>query len=112
MKALSALGALWAILAAGVAVTAAAQPGAQNLYGVASQSTGIDEGSFVTINGIEQWIVIRGDDVTNPVLLWVHGGPGGAGGSTSLSGWWRGLGTKCAACPVGFASGFLEQMFR
>ena len=81
MKALSALGALWAILAAGVAVTAAAQPGAQNLYGVTSQSTGIDEGSFVTINGIEQWIVIRGDDVTNPVLLWVHGGPGGAGGS-------------------------------
>lgn len=37
---------------------------------------GIDEGRFVPIGGIDQWIVIRGEDRANPVLLEVHGGPG------------------------------------
>ena len=37
---------------------------------------GIDEASFVPIGGIEQWITIRGYDRANPVLLFVHGGPG------------------------------------
>ena len=37
---------------------------------------GIDEEQFVQINGIEQWITIRGQDRRNPVLLIVHGGPG------------------------------------
>ncbi len=36
----------------------------------------IDEGSFVAINGVEQWITVRGADRRNPVLLWIHGGPG------------------------------------
>ncbi len=39
----------------------------------------IDEGSFVNINGYEQWITIRGRSLENPVFLWIHGGPGGAG---------------------------------
>jgi pimeloyl-ACP methyl ester carboxylesterase len=30
----------------------------------------------VPINGVQQGMVIRGEDASNPVLLWVHGGPG------------------------------------
>ena len=41
-----------------------------------SSAKGIDESSFVTIGGIEQWVTIRGQDRDNPVLLFVHGGPG------------------------------------
>ncbi|MDX1638106.1 MAG: alpha/beta hydrolase [Balneolaceae bacterium] len=32
----------------------------------------------VTVGGMEQWLLIRGTDRTNPLLLWLHGGPGSA----------------------------------
>jgi pimeloyl-ACP methyl ester carboxylesterase len=46
-------------------------------YAITSPA-GIDEASYVTIGGIEQWITIRGEDRNNPVLLLLHGGPGDA----------------------------------
>jgi hypothetical protein len=37
---------------------------------------GVVEERFVSIGGIDQWISIRGEDQSNPVLLVIHGGPG------------------------------------
>src|ERR1700683_848064 len=45
---------------------------------------GIQESTFVSIGGIDQWITIRGADRNNPVLLFVHGGPGDATSAWSL----------------------------
>jgi pimeloyl-ACP methyl ester carboxylesterase len=39
---------------------------------------GIDEGRFVTLGGVPQWVRIRGLHRSAPVLLFVHGGPGDA----------------------------------
>ncbi|MBR7081762.1 MAG: alpha/beta hydrolase [Oscillospiraceae bacterium] len=36
---------------------------------------GIDEGIYVSLGGQEQYLLIRGEDVNNPVMLWLHGGP-------------------------------------
>ncbi len=37
---------------------------------------GINENMYVDINGTKQWISIYGQDKDNPVLLYLHGGPG------------------------------------
>ncbi len=37
---------------------------------------GVETLETVTIGGIEQWIQVRGKDRTNPILLYLHGGPG------------------------------------
>ncbi|MCH5584095.1 alpha/beta hydrolase [Shimazuella sp. AN120528] len=36
---------------------------------------GIEQNNFITINGIEQWVSIRGENRDNPILFFVHGGP-------------------------------------
>jgi pimeloyl-ACP methyl ester carboxylesterase len=36
----------------------------------------IDEATYVTLGGIEQFVTIHGDDRSKPILLLVHGGPG------------------------------------
>src|SRR5690625_3609657 len=37
---------------------------------------GVYVNQYVDIGGIQQWITIRGDNPNNPILLFVHGGPG------------------------------------
>lgn len=37
---------------------------------------GIEEAGFVQIGGVDQWVQIRGEHRSNPIVLVVHGGPG------------------------------------
>jgi len=60
---------LMVFVAATFAGHAAAQP---------ADPVPIQEGMYVPIGGIEQWITIKGADRGNPVVLFLHGGPGGA----------------------------------
>lgn len=41
-----------------------------------SPGRAVDEAGFVRIGGIQQWVVVEGQDCANPVVLIVHGGPG------------------------------------
>jgi pimeloyl-ACP methyl ester carboxylesterase len=42
----------------------------------ASSAQPLDEKGYVRIGGIEQWITIKGSRCANPVILFLHGGPG------------------------------------
>lgn len=41
-----------------------------------AQEISIEENKYVRIGDIEQWITIKGENRSNPVLLLLHGGPG------------------------------------
>lgn len=36
----------------------------------------VQEQGYIPLNGIEHWLTVQGDDCRNPVLLFIHGGPG------------------------------------
>jgi pimeloyl-ACP methyl ester carboxylesterase len=36
---------------------------------------GIDDGRFLRVNGMDEWVTLRGENRDNPVVLFLHGGP-------------------------------------
>jgi pimeloyl-ACP methyl ester carboxylesterase len=72
------LGAVAIIVVAGAyGARALAQAHDADAYAIRAPN-GVDEAGFVSINGLDQWITIRGQDVRKPVVLVLHGGPGQA----------------------------------
>lgn len=78
-------GLLIVVAAAGLSCRAWRQHLAAQALAIRSPD-GVQEGGFVVIGGIKQWVQIRGEDRNNPVLLFVHGGPG-ASTLPMSSGW-------------------------
>jgi|tagenome__1003787_1003787.scaffolds.fasta_scaffold20887297_2 pimeloyl-ACP methyl ester carboxylesterase len=70
-------GLLIVVAAAGLGFRSYRQHLAAEVLAIRSPN-GVQEGGFVVIGGIRQWVQIRGEDRNNPVLLFVHGGPGGS----------------------------------
>ncbi|WFU75912.1 alpha/beta hydrolase [Bradyrhizobium sp. CB2312] len=79
-------GALVIVAAAGLGFRAYRQHLAAETLAIRSPN-GVQEGAYVDIGGIKQWIQIRGEDRDNPLLLFVHGGPGGS--TLPISSGWR-----------------------
>ena len=74
---LSALGVLVLLVAIGLGLRARRQHALAETIAIHTPK-GIDEARYFRIGGIDQWIQIRGEDRDNPVLLCLHGGPGGS----------------------------------
>jgi pimeloyl-ACP methyl ester carboxylesterase len=46
-------------------------------FGKIVSEHGVDEARYVLLGGARQWITVRGQDRRAPILLYLHGGPGG-----------------------------------
>ena len=76
MKALKWIGICLAailVLALGTVLITRAVKAAQTKI---NTENGIQESAYVELNGIRQFVQIRGEDKENPVILMLHGGPG------------------------------------
>ena len=36
----------------------------------------VAEISYLRLGGFDQWVMIRGENIANPILILLHGGPG------------------------------------
>lgn len=48
---------------------------AMRLINGISRRASIQEASYIDVNGMKQFIRIRGEDGANPVMIFIHGGP-------------------------------------
>jgi pimeloyl-ACP methyl ester carboxylesterase len=72
---LSLLGLLGILVAGALSYRAVRQHQSSTALAIRTPN-GIDEAIFVPIGGINQWVTIRGMNRDNPVVLFLHGGPG------------------------------------
>ena len=49
-----------------------------NIENKKTNDSRIDSIESIKIGGLEQWISLRANDITNPIILFLHGGPGTA----------------------------------
>lgn len=68
--------AAFSLHAAAEVANSAAQPIGAGPVACTAADRKLEHEGYVRIGGIEQWVVVRGEDCANPVILWVHGGPG------------------------------------
>jgi pimeloyl-ACP methyl ester carboxylesterase len=66
---------LWCLLPVPVVAQAPPVP-ARARAACTSATQRVDEKGFVTLGGIEQWVTVKGDSCANPIILFLHGGPG------------------------------------
>lgn len=72
MKYLKIFLSLWVVLLVSLVIYSGIFPSTEAV----SEERGIARLEEVELGGMKQWISIRGEDKNNPVLLWLHGGPG------------------------------------
>jgi len=62
----------------GATVVNLAKAAYDNVTWYDEEGGGINQSAFVKIGGYDQFVRIRGRDLSNPVIVYLHGGPGGA----------------------------------
>ena len=69
----------FAVLSA-LLLTAGVSRGANRSKHAIRSAGGTDKGMYVTLGGMEQYIRIRSENTSNPVIIYLHGGPGSPDG--------------------------------
>ena len=64
------------VFAAALSLTCAAAPVDARDTPCGHPDRGVHESGYVRLGGIDQWVAVSGDKCANPLILFLHGGPG------------------------------------